>query len=339
MQAFAAIALTSWGVMWLLRIKPPRLPAALRLETWNERPAGQTAPAAPVPSAPPAAAPRPEEVASRAEAAARGSPVGWIGAGAGETPAPQKHEAARPREGRMMGAAADEPGAVREAPMRLQASIYKASDGDVILVPPGRYDEALAIGKSLTLRGTGATPSDVLIAAPVMVNHASVRFENLKIAPAVQGGPNSSAIWATSAKLTLDRVVVVFLGVAVKAGQSQEQPTSVRIVSSELNGEYADLLVRGSARVELVHDRLLGGNQAIAAWRDVHVSVDSCRFAAGSRIYAAEDSAVAVRASPTAPRRTSIRSAEDARIDHTQFADQTNVLPPMRLPNFLRNRR
>jgi hypothetical protein len=203
--------------------------------------------------------------------------------------------------------------------------IYSAASGDVVLIRPGKYAETLAIShKSLTFRGTGSEPGAVVLSAPISIDGGSVQLENLQVEPADEGGPGAAAIYASSAKLSLKRVIARSAGTAVKAEQKDGDEVSVRAVASQLDGSYADVLVRGRAFVYLKDDRFSNAQQPVVAWRDAHVTVESCRFPSepGGRIYAYEESDAAVSGSPTAPRVARERAAQGAAADSSQLMSQ-----------------
>lgn len=204
--------------------------------------------------------------------------------------------------------------------------IFSAADGDEILLKPGLYQEPLLIWrKNLTLRGLGLRPEDVLLTSPdtlavLKIDEASVKLENVRIEPE-KGYSATAAAVLVRGRLTLRHVTARSRDVAILAAQSGERTTSIDADDSLFDGYYADLLVRGQARVELKNVRFTNPRQPIVVWRDSRVKIDSCRFrkTADSRMYAYMESSVAVANTPTAPAVSMRRSTKDAGEDARRF--------------------
>jgi hypothetical protein len=100
----------------------------------------------------------------------------------------------------------------------VQAAITAASPGDVIHLAAGRYNETLAIGKSVTLAGSGTNDCVVFCLTNIPIINitgpASCVISNLEIEGGQYMGPDwysgfsSQGIVATNAALTLDTVVM-----------------------------------------------------------------------------------------------------------------------------------
>jgi hypothetical protein len=205
--------------------------------------------------------------------------------------------------------------------------VARASSGDLVLIRPGLYIGHLELlRKSLTLRGLGSRPEEVMLTSPdstaVMTAHwSTARLENLMIQPSREASLTAAAISVWSSKITLKNVVASSLGPAIESAQGDDSGTALSISSSKLNGSYADILVRGTARVALTDDDFSNERQPIVVWRDAHVTVKSCRFHAGpaARIYAYSDSSVDVEDSRTAPPLASERERADISADQDHF--------------------
>jgi hypothetical protein len=210
----------------------------------------------------------------------------------------------------------------------LARAISGAAGGDMILLKPGLYTEPLEIsGKTLTLRGLGAQPEEVLVTSPdrtavLKIEGASVKLENLRIEPERGASAAAAAVLVRSGRLTLINVTARSEDVAILAAQGGDRETSVDASSSLLEGAYAGLLVRGQARVALKRVQFTNARQPIVVWRDVKMKIESCRFArtAETRLFAYEESSAAVDDSPTAPPVSRRRSAADADADRLRFS-------------------
>ena len=212
--------------------------------------------------------------------------------------------------------------------------IFSAADGDEIRIRPGKYAEPLEVeGKILTFRGTGDRPEDVVLTSPdaaavLKVVRGGVKLMNLLIEP--QEGLGAAAVYATAGRVTLRGVVArSWTGPAVQAAQGGETQTVIDAASSRLDGGYADMLIRGKARVTVKDVDFTNALQPIVVWRDTAVGVKSCRFPRGNpraRLYVDGDSSIAVEDSPTAPP-VARRSDADAVHDKARFgADRQGPL-------------
>ena len=329
-QIFGATALLSLGVLAYDR-SAPRPEPMIRLEP--EPPASAAAPsaapalptAAPTPPQADAAEQRPSLeslIRTPAEERPASSAAGGSAPGAQESfPIFRIVPKTRGRwiVANLAGPDVDSPSIAR--------AIYSAADGDVILLKPGLYLEPLEIlGKNLTLRGLGARPEEVLVTSPnpaavLKLDGASVRLENLRIEPERGYSATAAAVLVRSGRLRLLNVTARSQDVAILAAQGRESETSLDVDSSLLEGAYADLEVRGQARIALKNVRFTNPRQPIVVWRDTKVRIDSCRFAATpeTRLYAYEESSVAVAGSPTAPPVSWRRSERDAGADKLRF--------------------
>jgi len=219
--------------------------------------------------------------------------------------------------------------------------IFSAADGDVILLKPGLYVEPLAITrKKLTLRGLGARPEEVLVTSPdraavLTVDESSVKLENLRLEPMKGYSASAAAVRVRSGKLDLLNVTARSQDVAILASQGRESETLISAASSLFEGGYADLEVRGQARVALKNVRLTNPRQPIVVWRDVKATIKSCQFVktAETRLFVYEESSIDISGSPTAPAVARQRSIQDAQADTQRFSGgQSDVRRVPRLP-------
>jgi hypothetical protein len=206
--------------------------------------------------------------------------------------------------------------------------IFSASDGDEIRIRPGVYAEPLEVkGKILIFRGMGARPEEVLLTSPDMtavlkVLRGGVKLSNLRIEPEKGVSAGAAAVYASAGRVTLRGVVARSEGAALQAAQGGDTQTVIDVASSRLAGGYADMLIRGKARVAAKDVDFGNPLQPIVVWRDTAVSVKSSRFHGKNptaRLYVDGDSSIAVEDSPTAPP-VARRSDADAVRDKAHFS-------------------
>ena len=311
--------------------------------------------AAPVsaPVLPPSAA---RTAASRAEAASRLSPENYVRAGSGNAPRSVAGESPSPMGAAPSAAASGSFPIFRIAPKTtgrwivsnqegpdvdspsIARVIFSAADGDLILIRPGMYLEPLMVlHKTLTFRGLGAKPEEVLITSPsptavLEIFHGTVNLVNLRIEPEKGFSATAAAVYVVSGRVALRDVVARSQGAAIQAAQGQGSDTVVEAASSRLDGAYADVLVRGKARVAMKNVDFTNARQPLVLWRDTELRLDSCRFPkdAKARIYAYEESSVSVNGTPSAPPVFTKRADPDAAADKAKFASDQKSGQPAR---------
>lgn|GEM_PF-3119329 len=146
--------------------------------------------------------------------------------------------------------------------------LASARDGDVVFVRPGRYDEKIMIAGSITLRGTGADRSAVVINTDgpltAAVGRGNVRIEHLTLS---NGGSMRSTVLAMSGgALTL-------VDVTISGAESQALRVSAGTVDGQdvrLFGRIA-LIADASGRVSLTGGSVEG--------RDVGALITDARAA------------------------------------------------------------
>jgi hypothetical protein len=315
-----------------------------------------TATPASAPVLPPSAA---RTAASRAEAASRLSPENYVRAGSGNAPRSVAGESASPSAAATGAAGAagapsfpifkiapkttgrwivsNQEGPDVDSPS-IARVIFSAADGDLVLIRPGMYLEPLMVlNKTLTFRGLGARPEEVLITSPsptavLEIFHGTVNLVNLRIEPEKGFSATAAAVYVVSGRIALRDVVARSQGAAIQAAQGQGSDTVVEAASSRLDGAYADVLVRGKARVAMKNVDFTNARQPLVVWRDTELRLDSCRFPkdAKARIYAYEESSVSVNGTPSAPLVFTKRADPDAAADKAKFASDQKTRQPTR---------
>lgn len=215
-------------------------------------------------------------------------------------------------------------------------AVYSARDGETVEIKPGTYDGSFIVSKrEVVIRGLGLRPQDVVIrtqdAGPAIMalDGAHIRLENLRVArmgndqlPATK----RAALYASGSKLTLRLVELhsrEYMGVAVLMEQGAVT-SELDLRGGLLDGDYADLVVRGHGKVRAANTRFLHEEQPVVLWRDASATLTDCDFklSPDGALYAYEGSRIDFS---SGPKRLVRGVREDARLtdDANLFSDSS----------------
>jgi len=176
---------------------------------------------------------------------------------------------------------------------RLDTLLRQAYDGLVLCLVPGVYElpSAITLGRHVTLRGTGSSITDVVIATPTgavlrVDGGGRLSFENLSIDGAVFEAADGAHLTLRRASLagsvclegnagaTIDDSSL--LGSVTAAGDG-----SLAIRRSTIEGDATDaaLTVEGAARVTVADSRIRGAASGIRASGTGSIHIETSDFA------------------------------------------------------------
>lgn len=207
----------------------------------------------------------------------------------------------------------------------LRDAAASASDGDLILVKPGRYDGPVeVVSKKVTIKGLGNDAGAVTVshsgpAASVVVRDGTLTMEKVRVMYGSSGEfpPREphGALYAAASTVVLKGVELGVPGTGEPAliAEQGDKATTITVEDSELMGGRATVMLRGPLRARFVRTKI-SGRLAAAAWLEARVSFVDCRFDAQAAVSAYEG-ALAGFSGAGAPRVVTARDADSSAIE------------------------
>ncbi len=183
----------------------------------------------------------------------------------------------------------------------IQAAIDAASDGAVVCLAGGRWEENLTISKSLTLRGEGANQSEITpkVHGPVVTVTSSreygvqVFIEDLRVSGA--WGWGLGILIDESAQVTINRITVssnAYAGIWVEEsawalinastisengrGIMHQSLGEVGIINCTVSNNQLGIAVRYSAQAAVTKSNISRNDYGIVLYHSPHVSITDC---------------------------------------------------------------
>lgn len=91
---------------------------------------------------------------------------------------------------------------------KLQAAINEAGENDVIALQPGTYADNIDINETITLRGAGASNTDVILTGVVNIAANDVVLDNMWFQQTYTGSEGTSRLTTTGTNLTVTNSVI-----------------------------------------------------------------------------------------------------------------------------------
>jgi len=217
----------------------------------------------------------------------------------------------------------------------LRDAVFSAANGDLILVKPGTYEGPIEItGKSVRIRGTGASPGDVVVrwtgpGATISARFGALDLENVRVtrgsffeSPISKPG---GAVYAAAATVTMRKVELSSDDsdapplIVEKIDSTTNQPTRVSAEGSTLTGSRSNLIARGAVSMKFTRVRFESGALVGAAWLDAVIELVDCRFRATDKenvFYAYEGARVLVKGEPR-PKINGVRGSDATTIEQS----------------------
>lgn len=172
----------------------------------------------------------------------------------------------------------------------LRDAVFSASNGDLILVKPGRYEGPIEIAnKSVRIRGTGTHPGAVEVrwtgpGATISVRNGGLELEKVLVErgahfeyPKTEPG---GAVYAIASALTVRNAQINSNDSGAPPLIVEQGGGSARLTveDTRLTGSSANVLIRGAVKTRFVRTTFDAYTRPLAAWIDAAIELVDCRF-------------------------------------------------------------